>query len=128
MSTYSPQHSPAAYQQSSILTATPERLVVMLYDGGRRFLVQAATAMREERRVETNERMRRGELIIEELLCTLDMEAGGEIASRLQGLYVFFLRQLSEARRDSDPEKVEWVATQLGELRTAWAQISQAAA
>src|SRR5205823_12046083 len=38
---------PAAYKESSVLTAPPERLVVMLYDGANRFLTQAAAAMRE---------------------------------------------------------------------------------
>ena len=30
------------YRENSILTAPPERLVVMLYDGANRFLIQAA--------------------------------------------------------------------------------------
>lgn len=123
MSTYAPNRSPAAYQQSSVLTASPERLVVMLYDGARRFLAQAAVAMREERTAEANERLRRGELIIDELLCTLDMEKGAEVAKTLQGLYVFFLAQLTEARQQRDADKIVWVADQLGELRTSWAQL-----
>ena len=123
MSTYAPNRSPAAYQQSSVLTASPERLVVMLYDGARRFLAQAALAMREERTAEANERLRRGELIIDELLCTLDMEKGAEVAKTLHGLYVFFLAQLTEARQQRDADKIVWVADQLGELRTSWAQL-----
>ena len=35
-----------AYTESSVLTAPPERLVVMLYDGAVRFLNQASTALR----------------------------------------------------------------------------------
>ena len=50
MSAYAPA-SPAAYQQQSILTAPPERLVVMLYDGALRFFFQAAVAMREGKRL-----------------------------------------------------------------------------
>jgi flagellar protein FliS len=126
VSTYAPQRTPAAYQQSSVLTAPPERLVVMLYDGARRFLNQAALAMREERHADAHERLRRAELIIDELLCTLNMEAGGTVASSLQGLYVFFLGQLSEARVQRDPAKIAWVCDQLGELREAWAQIGGA--
>ena len=127
MSTYSPQRSPAAYQQSSVLTASPGRLVVMLYDGAGRFLSQAAAAMREEQHGIANDRLRRGELIIDELLCTLNMEEGGVIASRLQGLYVFFLGQLTEARTSRNPAKIDWVAGQMRELREAWAEIGAAA-
>ena len=123
MSTYAVP-SPAAYRQQSILTAPPGQLVVMLYDGARRFLAQAAAAMREDDRSRAYERMRRGEAIIDELLATLDLEAGGEVAERLQAIYVFCRRQLMEAAAEQDAAKIDWVAVQLGELREAWAQIA----
>lgn len=124
MSTHAPTRSPAAYQQSSVLTASPGRLVVMLYDGACRFLAQAALAMREERHADAHERLRRAELIVDELLCTLDLEAGQPVAGTLQGLYVFFLAQLAEARSQRDADKITWVGGQLGELREAWAQLA----
>ena len=121
MSTYA---SPAAYRQQSILTAPPGRLVVMLYDGCLRFLHQAATAMRADDQAEAEARLRRAEAIIDELHSTLDHERGGEIASRLQGIYVFCRRHLLEARRERDPQMVEKVSELLGELREAWATIA----
>jgi flagellar protein FliS len=124
MSTYA-MPSPAAYRQQSVLTASPGQLVVMLYDGARRFLAHAAAAMREGDDRRAFERIGRAEAIIDELIATLDLDAG-EIAERLQGIYVFCRAQLLEARRESDPGKVEWVSAQLGELREAWAQIAVA--
>ena len=38
-------HSPRAYRESAVLTASREQLVVLLYDGALRFLHQAAVAM-----------------------------------------------------------------------------------
>ena len=112
--------APAAYRQSSVLTAPPERLLLMLYDGAGRFLAQAAAAMRERDIPRANERLQRGEAIIEELLATLDLSAG-EIAERLQGLYVYCRRRLAEARIEQDAERVDEVRGLLGELRQAWA-------
>ena len=66
----------------------------MLYDGAHRFLVQTAVAMREGRPGVAGERLRRAEAIIDELMVTLNMEAGGEVAVRLQALYVFFHEHL----------------------------------
>jgi len=123
MSGYAATAQTAAYQQQSILTATPGKLVVMLYDGAVRFLKQAAAAMRDERRAQADERLRRADAIIEELQLTLDLEAG-EIASNLQGIYVFSRRHLNEARVERDPEKVDQVAGLLSELRGSWAQIA----
>ena len=121
MTTYAA--TPAAYQQQSVLTATPGRLVVMLYDGARRFLVQAAAAMREGQLRRADERLGRAEAILDELLGTLDMSAG-QIAERLQAIYIFCRRELLEARRERRPGRIEWVNRQLGELREAWDQIA----
>ena len=100
----------AAYKQQSILTAPPGRLVVMLYDGCLRFLFQSAYAMREGDRVQSQDRMRRAEAIIDELTVTLDHERGGEVASRLQGIYAFCRRHLIEASMEQDPHKIEEVS------------------
>ena len=47
MSAYAP--APSVYRDQAVLTATPEQLVVMLYDGANRFLTQSAIAMRDGR-------------------------------------------------------------------------------
>ena len=109
MATYAGNQT-AAYKQQSILTAPPGRLVVMLYDGCLRFLFQSAYAMREGDRVQSQDRMRRAEAIIDELTVTLDHERGGEVASRLQGIYAFCRRHLIEASMEQDPHKIEEVS------------------
>ena len=114
----------AAYRQQSILTAPPGRLVVMLYDGCIRFLHQSAYAMRDGDRALSLSRMRRAEAIIDELTCTLDHERGGEVASRLQGIYAFCRRHLIEATMEQDPAKIEAVSELLTELREAWAEVA----
>jgi flagellar protein FliS len=115
---------PAAYKESSILTAPPERLVVMLYDGAHRFLKQAAAAMRENNIAHSNDRLQRAEAIISELNATLDMSAGGEIAERLRAIYIFCRRLLTEARLERSAEKIETVSRLLDELRDSWAQLA----
>ena len=122
MSTYATAQT-AAYKQQSILTAPPGALVVMLFDGANRFLLQAAVAMREDAHLQADQRLRRAEAIIDELLATLNLDAG-QIAGHLQGIYLFCKRQLGEARISRDPAIVDWVAEQLAELREAFAQIA----
>ncbi len=115
--------SPQAYKEAAILTASPEQLVVMLYDGAIRFLRQGEMAMREGTVAQTNDRLQRAEAIIDELLSTLNMEAG-DISQRLQSIYVFSRKLLVEARIERDPAKVGQVVTFLTDLREAWAQIA----
>lgn len=123
MSSMSFAASPQAYRESAVLTAPPERLVVMLYDGARRFLHQAATAMRDGDVPTAHERLRRAERVVEHLLATLDMSQG-ELPERLEAIYAFCLELLGEARLRQDPERIDQVSGLLGELREAWAQLA----
>jgi flagellar protein FliS len=123
MSAYAP--APNVYRESAVLTATPEQLVVMLYDGANRFLTQSAIAMRDGRAGLAGEKLRRAEAIIDELLATLDLSVG-EVAERLQALYLFFKEHLSVARLKQDVSKVDEVARLMRELRGAWAGIAGA--
>jgi flagellar secretion chaperone FliS len=123
MSAYAP--APNVYRESAVLTATPEQLVVMLYDGANRFLTQSSVAMRDGRAGLAGEKLRRAEAIIDELLATLDLSVG-EVAERLQALYLFFKEHLSAARLGQDAGKVDEVARLMRELREAWAGIAGA--
>jgi flagellar secretion chaperone FliS len=121
MSAYAP--APNAYRESAVLTATPEQLVVMLYDGANRFLTQSAIAMRDGRVALSGEKLRRAEAIIDELLATLDLSVG-DIAERLQSLYLFFKEHLMAARLNQDAGKVDEVGRLMRELRSAWGGIA----
>jgi flagellar protein FliS len=121
-----PYGRPNAYRESAILTASPEQLVVMLYDGAVRFLRQAEAAMAEGAWQHAFERMTRAEAILDELLATLDMSQG-EIAERLQAIYVFCKRLLIEARLERQAVKIGQVIPLLNELREAWARIASGA-
>jgi flagellar protein FliS len=113
----------AAYRQQAILTATPGRLVVMLYDGALRFLSQAAAAMRDGSTSQADERLARAEAIVTELLVTLDL-SHGEIPERLQGIYVFCHKLMMEARLERDADKLDTTRELLAELREAWSEIA----
>ena len=114
-----------AYTESSVLTASPEQLVVMLYDGAIRFLNQASAALRAGNRQQFAVRLRRGEAIITQLNMTLDLERGGEVAERLRSIYMFSRRHLIDAQLKSDPALVDEVVGLLSELRESWAQLAQ---
>ena len=106
------------------MTATPERLVVMLYDGAIRFLHQAAAAMRAGDPVRAHDRLRRAEAIVDELNFTLDLDKGGEVAERLRGIYLFCKRHLLESNLRRDPAGIDSVAKLLGELRQSWDELA----
>lgn len=115
--------SPEAYRQGAVLAATPGELVVMLYDGARRFLRQASIAMRAGEIERAHNTLRRGELIIAHLDGTLDFDQG-QLPERLHAIYQFCLAHLNTARLGQDASKLEEVSDLLGELREAWVQVA----
>ncbi len=113
-----------AYRENTVLSATPEQLVVMLYDGARRFLRQATSAM-HAREVETaHNALRRAEQIFAHLDGVIDDEQGGEVAQRLHSIYRFSLAHLGRARMEQDPQKLTEVSGMFGELRESWAELA----
>ena len=113
-----------AYLQSAVLSATPQELVVMLYDGAIRYLRQAAVAHRDGRGELSRERVRQAQAVIDELNHSLDFRHG-EIPVRLRSIYTFCTRHLIESTAGSDPDGFETVANLLAGLRDSWAQIAE---
>jgi flagellar protein FliS len=118
----------SAYTESSVLTAPPERLVLMLYDGAIRFLRQGSIALEQGEPTYARDRIRRAEAIVDELNVTLDMKQGGEIASRLRSIYLFCKRHLNKAILENDRKAVDEVVGLLSGLRESWDKLAQTAA
>src|SRR3954463_3266418 len=112
-----------AYTETTVMTASPVQLIVMLYDGAVRFLRQSAAAMRATQHEQARDRMRRAEDIIDELNWALDMSYG-EVPANLRQIYLFSKRQLVKANIESNPDRVEAVAGQLASLRESWAKLA----
>jgi flagellar secretion chaperone FliS len=115
-----------AYTEASVMTASPEKLVIMLYDGAIRFLTQAAAALRAGALTQSRDRVRRGQAVIEELNRSLDLSQG-EVAVRLRSIYGFCTRHLIESTAQSDPDGYEQVVELLAGLRESWAEIAATA-
>jgi flagellar protein FliS len=115
--------SHAAYRRGTVMAATPVELVVLLYDGARRFLRQAAVAMGEGEIERAHNTLRFGERIVGHLDGTLDFQQG-DVAQHLHSIYRFCLSHLNTARMRQDPAMVEEVIELLGELREAWSEIA----
>ncbi|PLX91434.1 MAG: flagellar export chaperone FliS [Desulfuromonas sp.] len=110
------------YQQNQILTASPEQILVMLYDGAIRFTRQAMQGIETQNTSLKLEGVSRAMAIITEFSNTLDHEIGGEIAENLDALYAFMNRQLSQVNIDGDIEKLKVVEGLLMELRETWVE------
>lgn len=114
-----------AYNHNSVQTASPEQLVVMLFDGAIRFSRRALQAYELGDFGAASASIGRVSAIVGELNSTLDMDAGGEIAQNLRSLYTFLARHLLEAATRRDPSRVRQSLSILSELREGFAHASR---
>jgi flagellar protein FliS len=107
------------YLQDSIGTASPGKLLIMLYDRLVLDLIQAEEAFRSDDREVAGERLNHAQEIVLELRTTLDLDAW-EGAAGLAGIYSFLLTELIQANIKRDVDKVVSCRGLIEPLRDAW--------
>jgi flagellar protein FliS len=113
-----------AYQENRVVTQTPGRVVVMLYEGAVKFLKQAIREMEAGKYIEKGKSINRAVDIIQELNVTLNMEAGGEIAKNLRQLYAFMLDRLFQANIRKDAGMIRETIKVLEGLNESWKAVA----
>ncbi|MEZ5444414.1 MAG: flagellar export chaperone FliS [Gammaproteobacteria bacterium] len=112
---------------SAVLGASPHRLVQLLFDGALARLAEALGHIERGNMAGKRAAIDACIAIINGLRGGLNMEAGGELAVRLDQLYDYMARRLVSANRRSDPEALREVHRLLCEIRTGWDGIREAA-
>lgn len=116
-------HAATAYREREVMTASPARLVVIVYDHVLANLNRARVAREAGKldiQIESIAKARDG---VTELLVTLDVERGGAIATQLQSLYTFILSELVDGSR-VEPNRLQRITQIVHDLRDAFAAIA----
>lgn len=108
------------YQRMQVETASPEKILIMLYNGAINFLKKAKVAFEENNKVEAHNNIIAAEKIILEFMTTLDMDLGGEMAKNLYALYDYLYNRLVESNMKNKPEIIDEVLEHLVKLRDTW--------
>ncbi len=107
--------------ETGVATATPQMLIVMLYDGAIKAIATArAELLRKDFAAKGRQLSKAIGIIDEGLKLSLDLEAGGEIAANLAALYDYMTRQLMVANLHDDVAKLDEVTKLLRDLKGAW--------
>lgn len=113
----------ATYQRNAVMTASPEKLVRMLYDGALKHLERCRIGLTDSktaRSPEVGQSLSRVMGIVGELRAALDHAAGGDIARDLDRLYEYCLDQLSQANLSRTPVGVANAAQVMRTLKEGW--------
>jgi flagellar protein FliS len=116
-------HPYRQYQKTAVTTASREKILLMLYEGCIRFIRQATQAMEDKRIADKGKYISKATAILSELLATLDFKVGGELATNLEGLYVFMIDKLIEANIENNPETLRQVDKLMNTLYVGWKDV-----
>lgn len=120
-----PNYGSSAYKAISVNTASPAKLVVMLYQGAIRFLKQAQEDIRTKDFAQKSQSVDRAVAIIQHLQGTLDMEKGGKISLDLDRLYTYVTSRVFEGSAKLDLRAFEEAINLLTTLLSGWEEIAQ---
>jgi flagellar protein FliS len=110
------------YKQTSVQSASREKILLMLYEGAIRFIKQAIVAIDKKDIADRGMNIGRAFDIINELNNTLNHEAGGEIASNLEQLYMFVSEQLTKSNATGQKKPLEDALKVLETLYSGWVE------
>ena len=105
------------YQTSNITTATPEKLMILLFDGAIQFLLKAKKAIEENNYKERSANIDGARKIIRELMRTIDLENGNDVSKQLFKLYNRMAMNLIKANVQRNIGKVDEVIQDLTNIR-----------
>ena len=115
-----PQLTP--YQVKEIETASPEQLLLILYDGAIRFLNIAKQCYEEKDWEGYSQLLIRAQKIVREFMITLDTTIVPEVANNLYRLYDYLHYQLVQANIKREVTNIDEVLGHLRDLRATWAE------
>ncbi len=118
-------NSEQSYLRDAVMTASPEQLQLMLYDGALRFARQGREALESENFETAFERLSRAQKIILEMQQGLNFEVDQELCERMSGLYMFAYRKLVDACCKHQTSDVDEALRVLEYERQTWVMLME---
>ncbi len=108
------------YLRTQVETANPAKLMLMLYDGAIRYLNRAIGSLDLGVRDGFSADVVNAQKIVTELMFSLDPSKNPEVATNLERLYEYMVRQLGLGLVRGDASPVKEVKGLLESLRESW--------
>jgi flagellar protein FliS len=118
-----PQAAQQHYLKTRVMTATPEQLQMMLFDGAVRFAEQARIGLAEKKYDVSFTMIGRVQRILTELQCGLKREHAPELCDRLSALYTYCYKLLITANIEHDEKALADAIDLLKYQRQTWTML-----
>lgn len=121
MNSYSAVQSYASVKvHSAVESASPHRLIQMLFEGALERIAQAKGAMLQNQIARKGELIGKAVAIVGGLQGSLNDKEGGNLALNLDELYDYIIRRLTQANFENNASYLDECGRLLGEIKTAW--------
>lgn len=110
------------YKQTSVQSASREKLLLLLYEACIRYIKTAIQAIEKKDIAARGMNIGYAFDIVNELNNTLNHEVGGEIAKNLEQLYMFISEQLTKANATGDKKPLEDALKIVETLYNGWVE------
>lgn len=108
------------YLEQKVMSAKPEELTYMLYEGAIKFLKQSKIHIEDKSLEKAHGSIIKAQNIISELRSTLDINI--EIGQNLDSLYIFMYDTLVDANLNKSTQKIDVVIELIDDLKDTWKQ------
>ncbi|MFK8138285.1 MAG: flagellar export chaperone FliS [Bdellovibrionales bacterium] len=110
------------YKDTSIQSASREKILLLLYEGAIKFTKRAILAVEKGDIAERGTNIGRAYDIVLELNNTLDHNVGGELSEQLEQLYMYITDQFTQANISGDRANLDNALKILQTLNDGWIQ------
>jgi len=110
------------YKTTQVSTSSPEKLLLMLYDGAINFTKIALEKMDAKDIAGKGKYIGKAQAIVSELMNTLNHEVGGDISRRLEQLYIYLIDEYLKANIHNSSRALENALRILSVLRGTWVE------
>ena len=111
------------YLTTEVMTATPQKLQLMLIQGALRMAEQARQCWQQEDDAGAFEALQKCQQVIIEMLSGLRVEVDPDLVKKVAGVYLFIFRTIVSAQIDHDEKQLAEVVSILEIERETWQQL-----
>lgn len=109
------------YQKNSVQTASPAKIILMLYDGAIKFCHIAQEALDANDIEKTNLNLQKAQKIIVQLRVSLDTKYS--VSQEFDRVYDYIYRRLVEANMKKDREILDEALKHIKTMRETWMEV-----
>lgn len=124
------RHSAQTYAnvglETEVLSASPEKLITLLFNGARAAIMKARLHMQNNNIAQRGAAISKAiEIVDSGLKAAVNEEAGGEVAKSLIASYELISYNLMQANLRNDPEKLDNAERMLVGIADAWREVTE---